>query len=704
MEVLCVHGYRDSVLLHKIADKLKDVKVTDINANDRVKVAHDFAFPIWPVLKIDGKPVYYGMRAVLSHIFNFQKLKPAEANKVDSIFSVADAIYFAACPLVVSKTIVVKKDLIAKKTAEIQGLFQIAQGLLDSSVASEYLIATLSIVKACGIEVPFAFEAFPTKPEILQDEMFGLAVGVLGIPERYAMAPKPEKPMYLSTPIYYVNGVPHFGHIFTTTLVESIANWYKIRGIDCIYSTGTDEHGLKVQTTAEANGVAPQAWCDKTSSQFRAAFEQFDLNPDVFIRTSDPKHVAVATRLWEILQANGYIYKGSYEGWYSKREECFIPENQIREEIIDGQKKVFNTEDGAELMWSSETNYMFKLSAMQEPLLDWLKHNPTCITPAPYYNQIKQMVKAGLRDISISRQNVSWGIPVPGDEAQTMYVWIDALANYLTVAGWDGHGSMGRWPCDIHTVGKDIIKFHAIYWPAFLIAAGVPCYKRLLVHGWWTANNEKMSKSLGNALDPFALTAYWGLEPLKYYVLREATLVSDSDYSSVAMLSRYNDLSNNLANLVMRIISVKLSEDLKVPAPGELQAADRDLIESIELLPGTVDHYIQYGQTRFALNAIFDDSLKSINKYLTDMKPWTLVKQDPERFKTVWYVLIETLRITVTCLKPFMPQTAREILNGLGATTPECSNPDVMFSYGVIKPGTQMVAVPVLFPRKELPE
>ena len=499
MEVYCLQGSKETVVFKALQNDLpKDCKVTEVNLNDKLVTKKNFLFNVWPVLLIEDQPTVYGTRAVLNYLFQNTKLLPLkEVSKIETLFVLADTLYSAICPLVAyNQSCVIKEELLSQSRKTLKEVLETIPKYLtgNNTIGDVYANVIVAIAAALGIDVaPLTVQNYEIPTDTVNDEAKRFCFVNLGIPERYQMAPKPTKPMYLSTPIYYVNGVPHIGHVFTTTLVECMAKWYKLRGINCIYSTGTDEHGLKVQTTAEAKGFTPQEWCDKTSKIFFEAFKEFDLHPDVFIRTTEERHIKVATKLWNLLLEKGYLYEGKYEGWYSKREECFIPENQIKEETVDGVVKHINTEDGAELIWSSETNWMFKLSAMQQRLLEWYDKNPTCITPKPYYNQCKLLVQRGLPDLSVSRKNVTWGVPVPNDPSQTMYVWIEALANYLTVAGWDGE-NQGIWPCDLHTVGKDIVKFHGIYWPAFLLAADITPYKRLLVHGWWTKDETKMSK------------------------------------------------------------------------------------------------------------------------------------------------------------------------------------------------------------------
>jgi methionyl-tRNA synthetase len=694
MEIVCLSSTKDAILAKAVADLLTD-KPTVLEEDQRAP----YAFSIYPVLKIGGVPRYFGLRAIIKFLFA-ATLPPATLSTVDSLIALADSIFSAAIPIIVKKLTILIKDIVLQTSqATVSKLIAAAQPLLalGSNVGVVYFTAVLSIVSSFGIDISPA-SAPPVDVSALSDEAVTFAREVLNIPARYEMSPPPSKPMFFTTPIYYVNGLPHLGHVFTTTLVEALAKWYKLRQIPMLYSSGTDEHGLKVQTTAAANGVAPIEWCDRTVQTFRAAFEDFDIHPDVFIRTTEPRHLRIATVLWEVLTEKGYIYKGTYDGWYSKTEECFVPDNQVKEVVVGGVTKHVNSADNAELIWSSETNYMFKLESMQQRLLDWLDANPTAIVPRCYYNAVRAQVVAGLHDLSISRQTVTWGVPVPGDPSQVMYVWIDALANYLTVAGWD-RDTNGIWPADLHTVGKDILRFHGIFWPAFLIAAGVEPYKRLLVHGWWTMGAQKMSKSIGNVLDPVKMRDFWGLEAVKYFLLREVTLNSDSDYSDEAMLNRHNkDLGDVLGNFVMRILSKTLNPSLTVPAFGEWTPEDLALIEDAETLPGTVDHNVAFGKTRVALQEIWD-VLRDQNKYLTDQAPWA-IRDNPERRVTVMYVLYEVLRITMLCLWPFMSQTATTILRALGAPEILENDKDKMFKFGLLAPGTQLSTVPPLFPRK----
>jgi methionyl-tRNA synthetase len=698
LEILYAPQTMDALIIKALAELLPSPPaLVEDDSNRRAS----YQIPVTPSLRVPDGPTYFGLRPIVKFLFIGTPHFPADKlSIVESLISLGDLIYAAAVPIIAKGlSILISPDRIESAVARVHLLAASAAPLLagDSHVGVVYFQTIINIIASFGISVPL-----PTtivNIEGLGEDAITFAHDVLGVPEHYAMSPPPAKKILYTTPIYYVNGLPHIGHIFTTTFVDTLVKWYRLRQIPIIYSSGTDEHGIKVQTTAQSNGYTPEAWCDKTVQGFLTAFDDFDLHPDDFIRTTEPRHLKIATALWEILAEKGYIYKGSYEGWYSKTEESFVPDKDVQEVTVDGVTKRINANDGAELIWSSETNYMFKLTAMRDAVLAWLDANPTAIIPRCYYNNVRATLVAGLHDLSISRQNVSWGIPVPGDPSQTMYVWIDALANYLTVAGWNKDDN-GIWPADCHVIGKDILKFHGIYWPAFLIAAGIEPCKQLLVHGWWTLNDQKMSKSIGNTLDPYQLKEFWGLEPIKYFLLREVTLTSDSDYSMQAMLSRYNgDLADTLGNIVMRIISPKLNPSMLVPQAGELTEADRAIIADIETLPGTVDHNIALGRTRIALAAIWE-RLRALDKYLTDQAPWKLVTTDPVRGATVSYVLIDLLRIVVLCLWPFISKTAETILQGLGVPQPLANDPEVMFKFGLLKPGTQITAVPPLFPKK----
>ena len=333
---------------------------------------------------------------------------------------------------------------------------------------------------------------------------------------------------YITTPIYYVNDKPHIGHAYTTLACDVMARFKRLDGYDVTFLTGTDEHGQKVEKAAEAAGLTPQHFTDQVSQNFRDLTKTMDFSNDDFIRTTEERHRAACQRIWAILQDNGNIRLGKYEGWYSVRDETFFAET----ELVDGMAPT-----GAPVEWVEEPSYFFNLSAWQDKLLAFYDKNPRFVGPESRFNEVKSFVKSGLRDLSISRASFKWGVPVPGDDNHVMYVWLDALTNYLTAAGWPEDGPAGDrkkyswlWPADLHMVGKDILRFHAVYWPAFLMAADLPLPKRVYAHGWWTNDGQKISKSLGNAIDPNQLAETYGLDQTRYFLMREVPFGNDGDF------------------------------------------------------------------------------------------------------------------------------------------------------------------------------
>ena len=357
---------------------------------------------------------------------------------------------------------------------------------------------------------------------------------------------------YLTTPIYYVNDKPHIGHAYTTLACDALARFKRLDGYDVMFLTGTDEHGQKVQKSAEAKGVEPKAFTDEVSQNFRDLTKVLDFTNDDFIRTTEPRHYAACQQLWNTLIENGDIYLGSYSGWYAVRDEAFYAESEIK----DGKAPT-----GAPVEWVEEPSYFFRLSAYQDKLLEHYDANPDFVAPKSRFNEVKSFVKGGLLDLSVSRASFSWGVPVPGDEDHVMYVWLDALTNYMTAAGYAQEGGevdyAKRWPADLHMVGKDILRFHAVYWPAFLMAANLELPKRVYAHGWWTNEGQKISKSLGNVIDPIEIADKYGLDQMRYFMLREVPFGNDGDFSHQAMVHRMNgDLANDLGNLCQRVLSM----------------------------------------------------------------------------------------------------------------------------------------------------
>jgi methionyl-tRNA synthetase len=415
-----------------------------------------------------------------------------------------------------------------------------------------------------------------------------------------------------------------------------------------------------------AAGVEPQEFTDRVSADFQDMAKRMNISNDDFIRTTEPRHKASAQALWRKLQENGAIYLGKYEGWYAVRDEAFYDEEETALKP-DGTR--IATASGAEVKWVVEPSYFFKLSDFQDKLLAHYEENPGFIAPQAKRNEILSFVRGGLNDLSISRTSFSWGIPVPGDEKHVMYVWLDALQNYLTACGYpEMNGPRAHyWPASLHLVGKEIIRFHAVYWPAFLMAAGMPCPKRVFSHGWWTVEGEKMSKSLGNFIDVRPLVDELGLDQVRYFLLREVPFGNDGDFSRKALIGRINsDLANGLGNLAQRTLSfIGKNAGGMVPPRGALHEADNVLLELAAGLP----EKMRGAMSRLAFHEALDETWKVIraaDAYIDHQAPWTLRKTDTDRMNTVLYVLAAVLRVVGIVLQPFMPDTMAKLLDQLG--------------------------------------
>lgn len=475
-----------------------------------------------------------------------------------------------------------------------------------------------------------------------------------------------KTPYYITTPIYYVNDVPHIGHAYTTLACDVLARFMRLDGRDVKFLTGTDEHGQKVEKSAQAAGVDPQAFTDKVSQNFRNLSEALNFSNDDFIRTTEERHKTACQALWKKLLENGEIYLGSYSGWYAVRDEAFYTESELAKQP-DGTR--IATASGAEVEWVEEPSYFFRLSAWQDRLLAFYDAHPDFIAPETRRNEVVSFVKGGLKDLSISRTTFSWGVPVPDDPEHIMYVWLDALTNYMTAAGYPDTESEGYsrfWPADLHMVGKDILRFHAVYWPAFLMAAGLPTPKRVFAHGWWTNEGQKISKSLGNVIDPLQLVETYGLDQVRYFLLREVPFGNDGDLSKRAIVSRMNgDLANDFGNLAQRVLSMIAKNCANaVPQPGDFQPADETLFAMTEALPERLRQ--EYGVQAFhkALEATWD-VIAAANRYVDDQAPWALKKTDPARMGTVLYVLAETVRRLAILSQPVMPDAMAKMLDQL---------------------------------------
>ena len=469
---------------------------------------------------------------------------------------------------------------------------------------------------------------------------------------------------YITTPIYYVNDVPHIGHAYTSLACDVLARWKRLDGYDVFFLTGTDEHGQKVEKAAAAAGMDPQSFTDKVSVSFRDMARIMGISNDDFIRTTEPRHKAASMEIWKRLEAAGDIYLGGYEGWYAVRDEAFYDESELRT-LPDGTRIA---PSGAPVEWLVEPSYFFRLGAWKQRLLDFYEANPDYIAPEARRNEVLSFVRGELRDLSISRASFSWGVPVPGDAAHVMYVWLDALTNYLTATGWPGDGPRRAfWPADLHMVGKDILRFHAVLWPAFLMSAGLPTPKRVFAHGWWTIEGEKMSKSLGNVIAPADLVDAYGLDAVRFFLLREVPFGNDGNFSRKALVSRMNvELANDLGNLAQRSLSL-LARNCggALPARGPATEEDAAILGAAEALPGQLRARMDQQGFGDALEDVWK-VIRAGNGYIDRQAPWALRKTDPVRMEAMLRVLADVLRGVATVLQPVMPGSMAKMLDQLG--------------------------------------
>ena len=478
---------------------------------------------------------------------------------------------------------------------------------------------------------------------------------------------------FITTPIYYVNDVPHLGHAYTTIVCDTLARFMRLDGREVLFLTGTDEHGQKVEKSANLSGETPLDFTNRVSQRFRELTKQLQISNDDFIRTTEQRHIQASQAIWTALNQSGDIYLGSYSGWYSIRDEAFFSENElIKPKGSSGQ---LLAPSGAPVEWVEEPSYFFRLSNWQKRLLDFYDKNPSFILPESRRNEVISFVSGGLQDLSVSRTSFQWGITVPGDSNHIMYVWLDALTNYITASGYPDTGSAlfeKFWPANIHVVGKDILRFHAVYWPAFLMSAGLEPPQRVFAHGWWTVEGQKMSKSLGNVVEPFELVERFGLDPIRYFLLREVPFGNDGDFSESGLVHRVNsDLSNDLGNLSQRVLSMIFKNcGAALPTPGEFSEDDNTLLAKMGGLLKQVRTAMEQQLCHRALEDIWV-LVRAANSYVDHQAPWGLKKSDPERMNTVLYVLAESLRHTGILIQPFMPNSADKLLEQLGVPDDE---------------------------------
>lgn len=498
---------------------------------------------------------------------------------------------------------------------------------------------------------------------------------------------------YITTPIYYVNDKPHIGHAYTTIICDIIARFGRLAGKAVFFLTGTDEHGQKVQQSAEKAGLDPHDFVAPGSLRFKELFQALNIRFDDFIRTTEDRHKQAAQTLWTTIAERGDIYLGSYSGWYSVRDEAYFTES----ELVDGKAPT-----GAPVEWLEEESYFFKLSAYQDALLEHYEKYPDFIQPASRRNEVIRFVESGLRDLSISRCNFNWGVPVPNDPKHVMYVWFDALTNYISALGYPdtAHKFKNFWPAALHMVGKDILRFHTVYWPAMLMAAGLPLPTKVFAHGFWTREGQKMSKSLGNGLDPYALIEEFGVDKTRFFMAREVVFGQDGDYSRESFIALTNShLANDLGNLSQRVLSMIYKNcGACVPSFGAIEPEDEALLtqaaglyEQLSPLLLETQEMQKYCETIWGV-------IRAANKYVDGQAPWALRKTDTARMETVLYVLAETLRYVGILIQPLVPEAADKLL-GLLSVAPEKRAFEHLTIQNALKPGTPLPKPEGLFPR-----
>jgi methionyl-tRNA synthetase len=505
---------------------------------------------------------------------------------------------------------------------------------------------------------------------------------------------------YITTPIYYINAEPHLGHAYSTMVADAAARAHRLMGDDVFFLTGTDEHGQKVERAAKKAGVPTPAFADTTSRKFRELSSLLNISNDDFIRTTEPRHFLAAQELWRRVKQRGYIYKGSYEGWYCTVDEVFVPDSQL----ADGKCPTC----GNQVERLEEESYFFKLSAFQDRLREYYAEHPDFVTPPGRRNEIVAFVENGLSDLSISRTSFTWGIPVPDDPAHVMYVWFDALTNYMTAVGFGDSSSdmFGKyWPADVHLIGKEIVRQHGIYWPAFLMAADIDVPKKLVSHGWWLMEGAKMSKSLGNVVQPAAYVRQFGVDGLRYFVMREMVFGQDADFTDETILGRYNaDLANDLGNLVSRATTmIHRYCDGVVPGPLDSLLArqpEAELRSAADGLVARVRSLVESFQFSQALREIWE-VIGATNRYIVTREPWALAKDAAKRqeLDTSLYVAADTVRVVAELVRPFMPGTGERMLEMVGVTPSPKSW--VGLQSGALEAGCRIGNTHPLFPRIE---
>ncbi|MCL2713207.1 MAG: methionine--tRNA ligase [Alphaproteobacteria bacterium] len=503
---------------------------------------------------------------------------------------------------------------------------------------------------------------------------------------------------YITTAIAYPNGNPHIGHAYEAVATDALARFARLDGKDVFFLTGTDEHGLKMIKTAQAEGLTPAALSARNTARFRDMDERLHVSFDRFIRTTEEQHHRATQEVWQRMQANGDIYLDSYAGWYSVRDEAYYKEDETHVDA-DGVRR--GGDQNTPVEWVEEESYFFRLSAYQHRLLKLYEEHPDFIGPDSGRSEVLSFVRRGLRDLSISRTTFDWGVKVPESKDHVMYVWVDALTNYLTGIGFpdENDGNWNFWPADVHIIGKDIIKFHTVYWPAFLMSAGLPLPKRVFAHGFLLSRGEKMSKTTGNVVDPFDLADQYGVDQLRYFFLREMPFGQDGHCNHEAIVTRTNaDLANDLGNLAQRSLSmIGKQYDGGLPEPGEFSEADEAMLAQADAMIALSREAMATQQIHQWLNVVWA-TVAEANRYFANQAPWALAKTDPARQKTVLYVTAEVVRQIAILAQPVVPLGAGKLLDSLGIGADE-RHFGMLGGSVRIAPGTQFPAPTPAFPR-----
>ncbi len=504
-------------------------------------------------------------------------------------------------------------------------------------------------------------------------------------------------PFYITTAISYPNGPPHIGHAYEAIAADAIARHKRAQGRDVFFQTGTDEHGLKMSQAARDRGVAPAALADEMSGRFQAMADRFDVSYDRFIRTTEPAHHRASQAIWRAMEARGDLYLGRYEGWYSVRDEAFYDEKEL---VGEGDARL--SPQGTAVEWTVEESWFFRLSAYARPLLEHIEANADFIRPASRRNEVLGFIRGGLNDLSISRTSFDWGVRVPGSADHVMYVWVDALTNYLTGAGYpDDETRMARyWPADLHLIGKDIVRFHAVYWPAFLLSAGLALPRTVYGHGFVLQRGEKMSKSLGNVVDPLALADRYGVDSIRYFLLREVSFGQDGSYSDEAIVTRCNaELANSFGNLAQRILSI-IAKNLDGVLPSASATPEGEALLStvafaLTQMDAAMDDYAFSIAIEAWMGAVF-----ACNQFVDAEAPWALRKTDPARMSSVLATLYVAIHDLARAIAPIVPGSATRLLDAMGATGGAGEG-----WYAALATSDFRLAAPVpIFPRLDLPE